>query len=93
MVCALSPELRRRRPTAADRGILVDQCRIYCRVQRFLPPFTVPARQYPERVGIDLYVDEMSVRIHDIHSAIDVRAQIVDTFVSPTRDVVAPHVI
>jgi IS6 family transposase len=60
-------------------------------VQRFLPLFNEAARRYREPVGLDWRVDETYARIrghwHYVYRAIDGRGQIVDTYVSPTRDV------
>ena len=77
----------------AERGILVDQSTIYRWVQRFLPLFGEAARRYREPVSPDWRVDETYSRIrgrwHDIYRAIDGRGQIVDAYVSPTRDMAA----
>jgi transposase-like protein len=77
----------------AERGIVVDQSTIYRWVQLYLPLFSATARQYREPVGLDWRVDETYARIrgrwHYIYRAIDGRGQIVDTYLSPTRDVVA----
>lgn len=77
----------------AERGILVDQSTIFRWVQRFLPLFDEVARKYRDPVGPDWRVDETYARIrgrwHYIYRAIDGRGQIVDTYVSPTRDIVA----
>jgi IS6 family transposase len=62
-------------------------------VQRFLPLFGEVARKYRDTVGPDWRVDETYVRIrgcwHYIYRAIDGHGQIVDAYVSPTRDMVA----
>jgi IS6 family transposase len=62
-------------------------------VQRFLPLLGEVARKYRDTVGPDWRVDETYARIrgrwHDIYRAIDGHAQIVDAYVSPTRDSVA----
>jgi transposase, IS6 family len=77
----------------AERGVLVDQSTIYRWVQRFLPLFSEVARKYRAPVGPDWRVDETYARIrgywHYIYRAIDGRGQIVDAYVSPTRDMVA----
>jgi transposase-like protein len=77
----------------AERGVLVDQSTIYRWVQRFLPLFGEVARKYREPVGPDWRVDETYARIrgrwHYIYRAIDGCGQIVDAYVSPTRDTVA----
>jgi transposase, IS6 family len=77
----------------AERGVLVDQSTIYRWVQRFLPLFGEVARKYRDTVGPDWRVDETYVRIrgcwHYIYRAIDGHGQIVDAYVSPTRDMVA----
>jgi transposase, IS6 family len=74
----------------AERGILVDQSTVYRWVQRFLPLFGEVARQHREPVGPDWRVDETYARIrgrwHYIYRAIDGCGQIVDAYVSPTRD-------
>jgi transposase-like protein len=77
----------------AERGVLVDQSTIYRWVQRFLPVFGEVARKYRAPVGPDWRVDETYARIrgrwHYIYRAIDGQGQIVDAYVSPTRDTVA----
>src|SRR6266704_106628 len=77
----------------AERGILVDQSTIYRWVQRFLPLFGEVARKYRDPVGLDWRVEETYARIrgrwHYIYRAIDELGQIVDAYVSPTRDMVA----
>jgi transposase-like protein len=77
----------------AERGILVDQSTIYRWVQRFLPLFGDAARQYRHPVSPDWRVDETYARIrglwHYVYRAIDGHGQIVDAYVSPTRDLVA----
>src|SRR5713226_252810 len=77
----------------AERGLLVDQSTIYRWVQRFLPLFGEVARKYRQLVGPDWRVDETYARIrgrwHYIYRAIDGHGQIVDAYVSPTRDTVA----
>src|ERR1700716_486857 len=77
----------------AERGVLVDQTTIYRWVQRFLPLFGEVARRYRQLVGLDWRVDETYARIrgrwHYIYRAIDGCGQIVDAYVSPTRDMVA----
>jgi transposase-like protein len=80
----------------AERGILVDQSTIYRWVQRFLPLFGDAARRHREAVGLDWRVDETYARIrgrwHYIYRAIDGRGQIVDAYVSATRDMVAARI-
>ena len=77
----------------AERGVLVDQSTIYRWVQRFLPLFGEAARKHRALVGPDWRVDETYARIrgrwHYIYRAIDGHGQIVDAYVSPTRDMVA----
>jgi IS6 family transposase len=77
----------------AERGILVDQSTIYRWVQHFLPLFGDAARQYRHPVGLDWRVDETYARIrgrwHYIYRALDGHGQIVDAYVSPTRDLAA----
>jgi len=62
-------------------------------VQRFLPLFGEVARKYRDPVGPDWRVDETYARIrgswHYIYRAVDGHGQIVDAYVSPTRDMVA----
>jgi IS6 family transposase len=81
----------------AERGVLVDQSTIYRCVQRFLPLFGEVARRYRELVGPDWRVDETYARIrgrwHYIYRAIDGLGQIVDAYVSPTRDAVAAQIL
>jgi transposase-like protein len=77
----------------AQRGVLVDQSTIFRWVQRFLPLFGEVARKYRAPVGPDWRVDETYARIrghwHYIYRAIDGHGQIVDAYVSPTRDTIA----
>src|ERR1700716_11378 len=77
----------------AERGVLVDQSTIYRWVQRFLPLFGEVARRYRVPVGPDWRGDETYARIrgcwHYIYRAIDGHGQIVDAYVSPTRDTIA----
>jgi IS6 family transposase len=77
----------------AERGVLVDQSTIYRWVQRFLPLFGGAARKYRQTIGLDWRVDETYARIrghwHYIYRAIDGCGQIVDAYVSPTRNMVA----
>jgi len=58
-----------------------------------LPLFSDAARRYREPVGLDWRVDETDVRIrgrwHSIYRAIDGFGQIVDAYVSATRDMAA----
>jgi predicted Zn finger-like uncharacterized protein len=74
----------------AERGVLVDQSTIYRWVQRFLPLFGEAARKHRDLIGPDWRVDETYTRIrgpwHYIYRAIDEHGQIVDAYVSPTRD-------
>jgi len=76
----------------AERGVLVDQSTIYRWVQRFLPLFGEAARTHRDPIGPDWRVDETYARIsgrwHYIYRAIDGHGQIVDAYVSPTRDMV-----
>jgi transposase-like protein len=76
----------------AERGDLVDQSTIYRWVQRFLPLFGEVARKHRDPIGPDWRVDETYARIrgrwHYIYRSIDGRGQIVDAYVSPTRDMV-----
>jgi len=62
-------------------------------VQRFLPLFGEVARKYRHPVGPDWRVDETYARIrgrwHYIYRAIDGHGQVVDAYVSPTRDLAA----
>src|SRR6266550_4970991 len=77
----------------AERGVLVDQSTIYRWVQRFLPLFGEVARKFRAPVGPDWRVDETYARIrgrwHYIYRAIDGHGQIVDAYVSATRDTTA----
>ncbi len=79
----------------AERGVLVDPSTIYRWVQRFLPLFGEAARKHRDPVGLDWRVDETYARIrgrwHYIYRAIDEHGQIVDAYVSRTRDVPAAH--
>jgi IS6 family transposase len=93
LVRTLPPQLRRSHEWLAERGVLVDQSTIYRWVQRFLPLFGEVARKYRAPIGPDWRVDETYARIrgrwHYIYRAIDGLGQIVDAYVSPTRDAVA----
>jgi IS6 family transposase len=77
----------------AERGVLIDQSTIYRWVQRFLPLFCEVARKYRAPVGPDWRVDETYARIRGrwqyIYRALDGDGQIVDAYVSPTRDATA----
>jgi transposase, IS6 family len=77
----------------AERGVLVDQSTIYRCVQHFVPLFGEVARKYRDPVGPDWRVDETYARIrgrwHFTYRAIDGCGQIVDAYVSPTRDMIA----
>ena len=77
----------------AERGVLVDQSTIYRWMQRFLPLFGEAARTHRDPIGPDWRVDETYARIsgrwHYIYRAIDGDGQIVDAYVSSTRDMVA----
>jgi transposase, IS6 family len=77
----------------AERGIAVDPSTIYRWAPRFLPLFGEAARRYRQPVGPDWRVDETYARIrgrwHYIDRAIDGHGQIVDAYVSPTRDLAA----
>src|SRR6267143_934197 len=59
----------------------------------FLPLFGEAARKHRAPVGPDWRVDETYARIrgrwHYIYRAIDGHGQIVDAYISPTRDMVA----
>src|ERR1700716_132136 len=77
----------------AERGGLVDQSTISRWAQRFLPLFGEAPRRYRDPVGPDWRVDETYARIrgrwHYIYRAIDGCGQVVDAYVSPTRDTAA----
>src|ERR1051326_6251303 len=77
----------------AERGVFVDQSTVYRWVQRFLPLFGEAARKYRQAIGPDWRVDETYARIrgrwHYIYRAIDGHGQIVDAYVSATRDLAA----
>jgi transposase-like protein len=76
----------------AERGVLVDQSTIFA-VGHFLPLFGEVARKYRQPVGPDWRVDETYARIGGhwryLYRAIDGHGQIVDAYVSPTRDTIA----
>src|ERR1700730_19449843 len=76
-----------------ERGILVNQSTTYRWVQRLLPLFGEVARKYRGPVSPDWRVDETYARIrgrwHFVYRAIDGHGQIVDAYVSATRDMVA----
>ncbi len=73
----------------------VDQSTISRWVKRFLPLFGEAARKHRDPVGLDWRVDETYARIrgrwHYIYRAIDAHGQIVNAYVSPSRDIAAAH--
>jgi transposase-like protein len=74
----------------AERGIVVDPSTIYEWVQRFTPLYQDAARTYRYAVGQVWSVDETYVRVAGqwqyAYRAIDEYGQVVDVYLSPTRD-------
>lgn len=74
----------------AERGICVDPSTIYAWVQRFTPLYHDAARAYRYPVGCTWSVDETYVRVavrwQYAYRAIDEYGQVVDVYLSETRD-------
>lgn len=74
----------------AERGVSVDPSTIYAWVQRFTPLYQDAARTYRYPVGCVWSVDETYIRVAGqwqyAYRAIDEYGQVVDVYLSPTRD-------
>jgi transposase, IS6 family len=74
----------------AERGIEVDHVTVFRWVQRFTPLLADAARPCRHAVGDRWYVDETYVKVAGrwryVYRAIDQYSQIIDVYVSPTRD-------
>ena len=87
--------LRYRLPYAdlAERGISVDPSTIFDWVQHFTPRYKEAARPYRQRVGGRWSIDETYVRVAGhrcyVFRAIDEEGQVIDVYVSATRDTAA----
>jgi IS6 family transposase len=77
----------------AERGVQVDPATIHHWVQRFTPLYQEVARTFRRPVGRIWAVDEtvlhVAGRLHYAYRAIDEYGQVVDIYVSPTRDAAA----
>ena len=77
----------------AERGIHVDPSTIFDWVQQFTPLYQEAARPRRRRVGQRWSIDETYIRIAGRWSyafrAIDEDGQVIDVYVSPTRDTAA----
>jgi transposase-like protein len=77
----------------AERGVHVDPATIFAWVQQFTPLYKDAARRYRHKVGKVWHVDETYVRMAGqwvyAYRAVDERGQVVDVYVSPTRDTAA----
>jgi len=77
----------------AERGVQVDPSTVFDWVQQFTPLYKDAARPHRRRVGRRWSIDETSIRIAGrwcyAFRAIDEEGQVVDVYVSPTRDTAA----
>jgi transposase-like protein len=77
----------------AERGVHVDPATIFAWVQHFTPIYKEAARRYRHKVGTVWHIDETYVRSAGqwcyAYRAVDARGQVIDVYVSPTRDAVA----
>jgi transposase-like protein len=77
----------------AERGIHVNAATIFDWVQHFTPLYKEAARRYRHKVGKVWHVDETYIRIAGqwcyAYRAVDERGQVIDVYVSPTRDTTA----
>jgi transposase, IS6 family len=77
----------------AERGIYVDPSTLFDWVQHFTPLYKDAARHHRHRVTGRWSADETYVRIAGhwcyVFRAIDEEGQVIDVYVSPTRDVAA----
>ena len=77
----------------AERGVLVDPSTIFDWVQQFTPLYQEAARSRRRRVGHQWSIDETYIRIGGrwcyAFRAIDEEGQVIDVYVSSTRDTTA----
>jgi transposase-like protein len=77
----------------AERGVHVDPSTIFDWVQQFTPLYQEAARAHRRRVGHQWSIDETYIPIAGrwcyAFRAIDEDGQVIDVYVSPTRDTVA----
>jgi transposase-like protein len=77
----------------AERGIHVDPSTIFDWVQQFTPLYQEAARSHRRRMGAQWSIDETYIRIAGrwcyAFRAIDEDGQVIDVYVSPTRDTAA----
>ncbi|GAC1535984.1 MAG: hypothetical protein NVS2B7_05340 [Herpetosiphon sp.] len=77
----------------AERGIVVDPSTVFDWVQQFTPLYQDAARSLRHRVGQRWSIDETYIRISGrwcyAFRAIDEDGQVIDVYVSPTRDTAA----
>ncbi len=77
----------------AERGVHVDPSSVFDWVQRFTPLYKEAARPHRHRVGTRWAVDETYIRLAGrwvyAYRAIDEYGQVIDVYLSETRDTVA----
>jgi len=77
----------------AERGVHVDPSTVFDWVQQFTPLYKETARPHRRRVGGRWSIDETYIRIAGrwcyAFRAIDEEGQVIDVYVSPTRDTAA----
>ncbi len=77
----------------AERGVHVDASTIFDGVQRFTPLYKDAARPHRHRVGTRWAVDETYIRLAGrwvyAYRAIDEHGQVIDVYLSETRDTAA----
>jgi transposase-like protein len=77
----------------AERGVHVDPATICAWVRHFAPLYKEAARRYRHTVGKIWHIDETYIRIAgqwcSAYRAVDERGQVIDVYVSPTRDTAA----
>ncbi len=77
----------------AERGVHVDPSSVFDWVQRFTPLYKEAARPYRHRVGTRWAVDETYIRVVGrwvyAYRAIDEHGQVIDVYLSATRDTAA----
>jgi transposase-like protein len=74
----------------ADRGIHVDPSTLYDQVQRFTPLYQEAAQAHRHAARGNWSIDETYIKVAGVPQyvfrAIDAHGQVLDVFVSPTRD-------
>ena len=77
----------------AERGVHVDASTVFDWVQRFTPLYKEAARPHRHRVGTRWAVDETYIRLAGrwvyAYRAIDEHGQVIDVYLSETRDTTA----